>query len=578
MIPALIALLFLLGGYFLYGSAGHDDSHITFWASYTLSEFGEILSYNGDRIEQSSSLLLTVLTALLAFVLRSDVVVTGYVLANLCGALAILLTGALMQKSGQTTIFPSRPSGQKSWSVPIFLFLLATAPAFMLWNTSGMESTLAALCILAFVWGWGRLLNEQASVNSRSLGLAATTTFALVSVRPEMISLAAAAVFLLFIWKRYTRTRGKLPILLFYSTVLLCIALLALWRYFYFGAFMPLPVHAKVGGLTSQKLLDGLYYLLRYGYANPVYVLGLLSAIAYLVQLLYKKQNGSEVNYYPLLGAFLLLSYSAFILLNGGDWMESGRFLVPVLPLAAIFCYHFFRQRPRAVQWLTVLLIIALQLHGHLKTLRTESHGVPLWAAYRISDQHHQQYSLFEQYNQEHLRDMEVIDAIDSAIQAIGTDTRDPLALMSGQAGMVYYYTAKKYFRRVRFYDSRSLVEDSLLRCPLSRKALRGSHGLQLHQDGFFALQPQLQEQCGIPMPDLVYDINDISRELPERIASHGYRLIYSEKNKIVEAAPGWPLNPLFPVNFIMAKKEYPGSLVPEITSYYREKPLVSRW
>ena len=77
-IPFIFSLFFVLLGYALYGSAGHDDSHITFWASYTLSEFGEIVNYNGDRIEQSSSLLLTVLTAVGAAIFIADVVNGGY--------------------------------------------------------------------------------------------------------------------------------------------------------------------------------------------------------------------------------------------------------------------------------------------------------------------------------------------------------------------------------------------------------------------------------------------------------------------------------------------------------------------
>ena len=68
--PAVLVTVGLL----LFPSAGHDDTHITCWPAYTLSHFGQILNYNGDRVEQSSSLLQVLLLAALHKVTRIDVV------------------------------------------------------------------------------------------------------------------------------------------------------------------------------------------------------------------------------------------------------------------------------------------------------------------------------------------------------------------------------------------------------------------------------------------------------------------------------------------------------------------------
>lgn len=63
-IPVLAAcLLVLVAGFFVYGATGHDDAHITFWAAHTLSSHGNITNYNGEYVQQSSSLLLTLLLA-----------------------------------------------------------------------------------------------------------------------------------------------------------------------------------------------------------------------------------------------------------------------------------------------------------------------------------------------------------------------------------------------------------------------------------------------------------------------------------------------------------------------------------
>ena len=56
IIVLLIASGMTLVGLLLFSSTGHDDAHITEWAAYSLARFGEILNYNGQRFEQSSSL------------------------------------------------------------------------------------------------------------------------------------------------------------------------------------------------------------------------------------------------------------------------------------------------------------------------------------------------------------------------------------------------------------------------------------------------------------------------------------------------------------------------------------------
>ncbi|HNL92071.1 MAG TPA: hypothetical protein PKH01_04140, partial [Pseudomonadales bacterium] len=63
--PLSTVLLLLLGGFFLGFSGGVDDAHITYWAAESLVRNGEILNYNLDRVEQSSSLLQVLVLGLL---------------------------------------------------------------------------------------------------------------------------------------------------------------------------------------------------------------------------------------------------------------------------------------------------------------------------------------------------------------------------------------------------------------------------------------------------------------------------------------------------------------------------------
>lgn len=555
LLPWLFALLFLVAGYLLYGSAGHDDSHITFWASYTLLEHGEILNYNGERVEQSSSLLLTVLTALAAWLARVDVVTAGYLVAALGGALAVVMT----VRSGGT----------------IAALLLVSTPAFMLWNTSGMESTLAATCLLWFVLCWGEMLNQNSVPSPAAVLAAMLATALLMMVRPEMVTLCAGICFLYFIWKRFTRSRGRVAIIVFYATVLLVLSLLVAWRYAYFGSPLPLPVYAKVSPLSFFKLQMGFWYLLTHGVLNPVILVGMGCALFYILRSL---RVDTATDNTILLASFALLAYCGFILLSGGDWMQAGRFLVPILPLAALIVADTLRSH-RKTLYLATVVIIAISLYGHYDALKSRSHGIPVWASYYISPQHQQRYSVFEQYNQEHLRDMDVIDTLDRTITTLTEKQLAPITLMSGQSGMVFFYTAKQHFREVRFIDSRGLVEKTLLKCRQMDDIPRSSQGLYFDFDQFFARQPILESECGIGKPDILYDINDMTRELPQRMQAQAYTLIHKDGGKMVKPGSSLPTNTLPAANFVMVANDLMAALgnPQPVMIKYHEKPLIER-
>ena len=65
------ALLGLALAILLFGQGGQDDTYISYWPARALAEHGEIVNYNGLRLEQSSSLSLVVLLSLLFKFCRS---------------------------------------------------------------------------------------------------------------------------------------------------------------------------------------------------------------------------------------------------------------------------------------------------------------------------------------------------------------------------------------------------------------------------------------------------------------------------------------------------------------------------
>ena len=79
--PILVALLPMVLGLSLLSSTLEDDSYITFWSAHALAESGEIVNYNGDRVEQSSTFAFVLLLAGLHLILPLDVPTIGTVVS-----------------------------------------------------------------------------------------------------------------------------------------------------------------------------------------------------------------------------------------------------------------------------------------------------------------------------------------------------------------------------------------------------------------------------------------------------------------------------------------------------------------
>lgn len=562
-----VSALLLASGYWLYGSTGHDDSHITFWAASSLLEHGQILNYNGDRVEQSSSLLLTLLLALISRITDASVVNAGYCSAILASGLTLLLAA-----NANHTVAPRR------LATPL---LLGSCASFLLWSFSGMETTLAALCLLWMLCSWARYLAQP----SRHWITLLPATTALLLVRPEMPLLALAlASWRVIALKQENRRRAASILLL----VMLLTAALCWWRETYFGSVFPQPVAAK--SARDHALSPGLYYLLFNTALNPVLLIGLLTAAMYTLRPWFMRTTPalpdaaphSAKTYQHLLSlaSDALLAYLAFIMLVGGDWMQAGRFMVPILPLACLLAIHASTQLRRS--WIRYSVLGALIIaQGALQqpAIATQSHGTPVWTQYRLDDRF-LSYSRFEHYNQEHVRDMAVIDHLNDLITALHSTQRAPVTLLSGQSGMVFYYTALAHPQQVRFMDLRGLTDRQLTDCPVTAAVPRGAQGLFWGYADFFAHLPQLQQQCGITAPDIIYDLNDMSQKLGVLLTQYGYVLVHQEQGFVLENNTSLPWNRLLAPNMIFVRQAALARLptTDKRLIRYVELPLRSRW
>src|SRR5580658_5525379 len=95
-LPWVVSVAVLLGlGFSLFTNSGPDDTHITYWPARELLQHGAITNYNGDRIEQSSSLAHVLLTAGAARLTGLSVTTAGHFVAILAGVVCLPLVYVL---------------------------------------------------------------------------------------------------------------------------------------------------------------------------------------------------------------------------------------------------------------------------------------------------------------------------------------------------------------------------------------------------------------------------------------------------------------------------------------------------
>jgi hypothetical protein len=520
------SVVVLLGG-LLFPSAGHDDTHITCWPAYTMSHFGHILNYNGDRVEQSSSLLQVLLLAVLNKLTDVDLLTLAKLSSIAFGAASVLMLFMLV------TRVTGRPAGFCA------ALMAATSTPIVYWSFSGMETTLVSftglwLIITAADYITGR---PGASLWKPALALSA---FALV--RPEAPLLIACLLTGALAAARIHGTYGdpdavsrktivqRLPLLLA-TAALICCGLFV-FRWTYFGVLVPQPATAKFPGFSIDKVVNGLHYFKRYAWnegpatATVTVAIVLSVCVAAVSQL-----RARTLNVYVVLSLLFAVGYVCCVVVSGGDWMEGGRFLAHFLPVAIGFI-------PLAVEavsrnrWLlpvTTAALVTLEGTTAIAFARNSSTSLPLWAhmATELSDVRGR-YSWFERHNRINVRDMRLIDHLDEVITQISSRTRGPLVLISGQMGIVPYRLALRHFGRVRFLDRFGLIERSLTGCTITRDLPRDTGGLIVSFDQYFAKLAELEQSCQIARPGVVYSLGDFGN-----IGAYGYRKIYSQTGTV---------------------------------------------
>lgn len=113
-----------------------------------------------------------------------------------------------------------------------------------------------------------------------------------------------------------------------------------LWRYLYYGTFLPNTYYAKVTGDEAQ-LLTGLKNLREWLWAFPLF--GLLLGLPALLAV--PRFRGDRMAAHAVAAVYLITAaYTAYIVGIGGDFMPFFRFFLPILALHAVLSSWFLQR------------------------------------------------------------------------------------------------------------------------------------------------------------------------------------------------------------------------------------------
>lgn len=520
---------FLVLGFGLFCSTGHDDSHITYWVAYSLQKFGQLWNYNGERVEQSSSLAHVLILALLGAVTRIELPTLGPITSILAGALAIVAVAKLVRLAA-----PNAPRGTE--------LLVGTAECFIHWGFGGLETTIVAAAAVWVVYECVCHLSEPSPKRLTRAGLA---MLLYVTSRPESplvlaCTLAAAIGYVGYRHRRFGDPKGTLldalrpAISLAAVAAIECAALFA-FRKAYFGLYYPNPVYSKVPGLA---IIDGLSYI---GVTLFPALLWVIPAVFYGVrQAVRSGLDDRTPQTAMVLSAAFVVAYLAFVVLVGGDWMKAGRFLAHCFPMIAVVAAVGIASRLGEGYWarLAMIAFILMNVAGTVLLALTTSNGRPIWTTIglrqrvveRVGDRG---FSWFELSNVVHLRDVPVSGELLDLVKTIREKQPErKVVIMSTQAGMVTYRVAQENFGKIQFVDTCSLSTRYFLACPAGRELLDPSRfGMTLSYETYFGNRAKIDSSCGTTRPDIVFSVTT-RRDAPV-LKENGYTIYYEQKGAI---------------------------------------------
>lgn len=316
----LAASILFVSHAWVYRDWSEDDSYITYlYARNFLA--GEGLVFNrGERVEGYSNFLWLMIIAA-GMRAGADPVLFSKVAGLVAGLAAMYLSWLLAGRL--------RPGDRRlTWLAP---FYIALSPFISRHCVSGLETSLFAALLAACILvasSEGGERGEAAGKRSRSRGTLLAVLLVLLSLT-RLEGPAIAAIILAARWIVARKGNGgsglRGPGGALYETVLYVILFGSyyIWRWAYFGEFLPNTYYAKMS-YGVDALIDGAQYTVEFMRDGGGAVFMLLA----LVPALFRHRRPA---YWMCLA--VVVFNTLFVVISGGDWMFSYRFYAHVLPV-----------------------------------------------------------------------------------------------------------------------------------------------------------------------------------------------------------------------------------------------------
>ncbi len=321
-----------------------DDAFISFRYAQNLVD-GHGLVFNiGERVEGYSNLLYVLLSAV-GIRLGVDPLLWGRIWSTLA------MGGLLAMLPGIVRLLAPEENAHRGLPGQVAQILTALTGAVACWMLAGLETAFFGLFT---VWAWRSALKRQTI-------LTGVAGLLLILTRPEGPALA----FLFSAWSLLpsdalsvgyygsNRKRWAGPILLGLGT-----AAFLLWRHSYFGWWLPNTYYAKTGDLAGQ-LNTGLPYSLNFlkWYGAGILITAVVAVMRGGPSLVFRRDMHLTLS--------LVLIWSAYVTMVGGDMLGMFRFFVPVLPmlltwLTALLSGTSWLSKPRNALLVTAILALIL--------------------------------------------------------------------------------------------------------------------------------------------------------------------------------------------------------------------------
>ena len=299
---AICLILFLLHGA-LYRHFFIDDAYITFRYVKQFTSGNGVVYNIGEFVEGYSNFLWLILLSPFQK-LGLDIVPISKFLGLFLAFLTLIVTWQFGNRFKYPFIAP--------------LFLVCSGP-FIIWTMGGLETHLFAFLLVLASYTFVK-------ENDQKKGICSAVWFGLLAVtRPEGIMFAGIAL----LFRSWTLFQEKQrPFQQDWIRLGILIAIFGsflLWRYSYYGDWLPNTYYAKSMGFHPRGFIEGTFYI----YQIILRIGGIFFVLIPIGFALIDYKMDIAIPYLFLNVIF----YFAFIFLSGGDWMPLLRFGVHILPL-----------------------------------------------------------------------------------------------------------------------------------------------------------------------------------------------------------------------------------------------------